>query len=473
MRNMFIFLGFLILLVSCSIDPVTGKRTFNLIPEEQELEMGRTYDPQISAMYGVYDHPALQKYVAGLVTRLGKVSHRKQIPFKGKVMDSPVVNAFAIPGGYVYVTRGILAYLEDEAALAGVMGHEIGHVAARHSVEQMSKAQLMQLGLGIGAALSETFAQYAGIAQQGLGLLFLKFGRDDEREADKLGVEYATRIGYDTESMAAFFNVLDRMSSASGNSLPDFLSTHPNPRERVVKVEQLTKEWQKKIGKSNYKRNRKAYLKQINGLVFGNDPRQGYVENNVFYHPTLKFQFPVPAGWQTNNLPTQVQMIAADQKAVLIFKGNGTQTAEEAARVFTTNNKVTVSSQKNVRVNGRRAVEVNGTISGQQGALSILSYFIQDKKNVWQFLAYASSNDFPAFKATFLKTMRGFKTLNDPSKINRTPKRVHIKTLPRAMQWEAALSFYKVKDRALHQLLNSQAAQKGTLPKGYQLKVVY
>ncbi len=465
-----------ILLVSCSIDPVTGKRTLNLIPEEQEMAMGREYDPQISAMYGVYDNPGLQKYISGLVTRLGKVSHRKQIPFHGKVMDSPVVNAFAIPGGYVYITRGILAYLEDEAALAGVMGHEIGHVAARHSVEQMSKAQLVQLGLGLGAAFSETFAQYAGIAQQGLGLLFLKFGRDDEREADRLGVEYATKIGYDTHSMAAFFNVLDKMSAASGHSLPDFLSTHPNPRERVGAVEKLTSEWQKKAHKPSYRSNREAYLKHIDGLVYGNDPRQGFVENNMFYHPQLRFKFPVPAGWQVNNLPTQVQMMAAGQKAVMLFKGDGAHNPAEAARVFVTNYKVKETRQKKITVHGRQAVELSGVIAGQQGQnIAVLSFFIQDKKNVWQFLGYASAADFASFKGAFLKTMRGFSTLKDVSKLNRKPRRVHIKTVPRAMTLANALKFFKVPADRMeeHILLNSAAAKMGALKKGYRIKVIY
>ncbi len=474
MKNIIlIFIGFW-LLTSCSVDPVTGKRTFNLIPEEQEMAMGREYDPQISAMYGIYEDKALREYVAGIVERLGKVSHRSGIPYKARVMDSPVVNAFAIPGGYVYVTRGLLAYLEDEAALAGVMGHEIGHVAARHSVEQMSQAQLLQIGLGLGAALSETFARYAGIAQQGLGLLFLKFGRDDEREADRLGVEYATKIGYDTHSMAAFFTVLDRMSSANGPGLPDFLSTHPNPRERVAKVGRLTEEWEKKVNKPSYVKNREAYLNHIDGLVFGNDPRQGFVENNVFYHPGLKFQFPTPAGWKVNNLPTQVQMVAEKQAAAIIFKLDEAKTAATAADVFVQNNKLRVESRKSLKVHGAPAVELTGIVAGARDTVKVMSYFIRHKQAVYSFVGYSSPAGFHAYAPLFRKTMGGLRGLTDRDKLNRQPLRVHIRALPRAMTLTQALKYFKVPGDKMeeHFLLNASLKPGQKLKKGFRIKVV-
>ena len=152
-------------------------------------------------------------------------------------MDSPVINAFAVPGGYVYFTRGILAYLNSEAELAGVMGHELGHITARHSAKQMSKAQITQIGLGLGSIVSETFAQYAGLAAQGIGILFLKFSRDNEREADNLGVEYSSKAGYDAKEMSNFFVTLNRMHGSGGGSLPEFLSTHPNPDDRVGSIQ--------------------------------------------------------------------------------------------------------------------------------------------------------------------------------------------------------------------------------------------
>ncbi|MGH7452300.1 MAG: M48 family metalloprotease, partial [bacterium] len=192
------FAAFLIvglLFWACARDYVTGKRTLSLVSESQELAMGQEADPSIVAEYGVYDDANLAAFVDGVGQSMAKVSHRPTLKFTFRLMDTPVVNAFALPGGFVYFTRGILAHFNSEAELAGVMGHEIGHVTASHGREQMSKAQLATLGLGVGSILSEDFRQFSNVAQQGLGLIFLKFGRDNESESDLLGVEYSTRAG--------------------------------------------------------------------------------------------------------------------------------------------------------------------------------------------------------------------------------------------------------------------------------------
>ena len=253
---------------SCASDYVTGKRTFSLYSDADEIKMGRDADPQIVAEFGVYDDEALNAYVDGIGQRIVKVSHRPDLSYTFRVVDSPVINAFAVPGGYVYFTRGILAHFNSEDELAGVMGHEIGHIAARHSVEQMSKAQLVGGGLQIGAALSQTFQKYAGIAGAGVGLVFLKFGRDQESESDRLGVEYSTKLGYDSHKMADFFQTLASMREGSAQSLPSFLSTHPDPGDREVRVNELTDEW----------RNR------INYTPLNKDPKEDYF--------TLAYRFP-------------------------------------------------------------------------------------------------------------------------------------------------------------------------------------
>jgi predicted Zn-dependent protease len=173
---------------SCATNPVTQEREFMLLSQSDEIALGRQTDPRILQTYGRYEDPELAEYVGALGRKMGALSHRPELEYSFKVLDSPVVNAFAVPGGYVYLTRGILAYLNDEAELAGVIGHELGHIAARHSAKQYSRAQAAQLGLGLGSILSETFRQYAGLAQIGMSLLFLSFSRENERQADDLGV---------------------------------------------------------------------------------------------------------------------------------------------------------------------------------------------------------------------------------------------------------------------------------------------
>ena len=203
-----------------------------------------------------------------------KVSHRPDLPFQFRLLDSDVLNAFAVPGGYVYFTRGIMAYFNNEAQFAGVLGHEIGHVTARHSAQQYTKQMLSQVALVGGMIFSEKLRGMSEQAMQGMQLLFLKFSRDDETESDKLGVNYSSSIGYDAKEMADFFNTLGRASGGEEGRVPEFMSTHPDPGNRYVNVKNLAAEWQKQKGVTNLKVNRNEYLKMIDGLVYGEDPRQ-------------------------------------------------------------------------------------------------------------------------------------------------------------------------------------------------------
>jgi predicted Zn-dependent protease len=178
----------LVTVISCAVNPVTGRKQIMLMSEAQEVQLGLSYHPQVMATFGEYDNPALQAFVQQKGTEMGKVSHRPNLEYHVKVVDSPVVNAFAVPGGYIYLTRGIMANFNNEAEFIGVLAHEMGHIAARHSVSQQTKQQLGTLLLIGGMIASEKFAQYAEQAMQGMQLLFLSFSRDDERQADALGV---------------------------------------------------------------------------------------------------------------------------------------------------------------------------------------------------------------------------------------------------------------------------------------------
>ena len=311
--------GILLLGYSCAVNPVTGKKELMLMSEEQEKALGLQSDPSIIASFGLYQDDEIQAFVQEKGAQMGKISHRPSLDYQFRVLDSPVVNAFAVPGGFIYFTRGILAHFNNQAEFAGVLGHEIGHVTARHSASQQSKAMLAQVGLIAGMVVSEDFRNYAGAAQQGLQLLFLKYGRDDESQSDRLGVEYSTKIGYNAHEMADFFGTLNRLSEQAGQRIPTFMSTHPDPLDRYGKVHQEADKWQKKYNPNELKVNREGYLQMIDGLVYGEDPRQGFVENNVFYHPELKFQYPVPSGWQTQNSPQQVLHAPEGGKGIIFF----------------------------------------------------------------------------------------------------------------------------------------------------------
>lgn len=421
-----------IIMGSCAKNPVTGKNDFMLMSKEQEIAMGQQSDPEIKAFFGVYEDAKLQAFINEKGQQMAAVSHRPDLKYQFKVVDSPVVNAFAVPGGYVYFTRGIMAHFNNEAEFAGVLGHEIGHIAARHSAKQYSNATLAQIGLIAGSVISPEFAQVADLASTGVQLLFLKFGRDAESQSDKLGVEYSTKIGYDAREMAGFFSTLDRLSAQSGaEEVPTFLSTHPDPANREKKVAREAETWRRKTNASELDVNRENYLRMIDGIVYGDDPKQGFVEHNVFYHPVLRFQFPIPSQWIVQNTPQQVQMGARDGSALMMLTLAQGNSLEAAAQRILENYQLSLVDSKRETVNGLPAVAMIADQKQQQQEQGVrtLTYLIQFGQNIYAILGASSIANFNGYAQLFQNTMTGFRELNDAEKINRQPERVRVKTI--------------------------------------------
>lgn len=459
---------------SCARNPVTGKNDFMLMSESQEIAMGQQSDPEVSAFFGIYNDDNLQRFINAKGQEMASISHRKNLKFHFKVVDSPVVNAFAIPGGYVYFTRGIMAHFNNEAEFAGVLGHEIGHITARHSAKQYSRAMLAQVGIVAGTVISPEFAQYADIAQTGVGLLFLKFGRDAETESDKLGVEYSTRIGYDAQEMASFFETLDRLQRKSGGEeVPDFLSTHPNPADREKKVSKLASSWKKKLSAEQLKVSRNNYLKMIDGIVYGEDPRQGFVENGVFYHPELKFQFPIPAQWNFENTPQQVQMASKDGRAMMIMtlaEGGDLETAGNAVmKKF----QLTPVESRRETINGLPALMVVADQKQEQVTIRTLSTLIQYGGNTYVLIGVSERGDFNNHVNTFQSTMTRFAAVTDQEKLNRQPERVRIKTVQRNTSLVQAFQDLGVSSKRMEEFAILNGMQlKDQVEKGTLVKVI-
>jgi len=436
----FFLMGLLFWIPSCAINPVTGKQELMLLSERDEVNLGRETDIQVVKEYGIYEDPKLTAYLNDIFQRLGRVSHRPQLTYHFKIVDASVVNAFALPGGYVYFSRGILAALNSEAELAAVMGHEIGHIAARHSAQQYSKAQLAQVGLGVGAILTESMPILSSLAQLGVGMLFLRFSRDNERQADDLGVEYSSKVGYDARQMARFFETLERMNPGSDRSgLPGWFSTHPNPEDRVQVIRVRAKEWQEKLGLKDPKVDKESYLREIDGLVFGDDPRQGYVAENVFYHPLLRFQFPVPVRWKVNNRPSQVQIVSESQDALILFFMIVGTSSREAARDFVSKTNALVLKADAVLVNGLTSQRLISDIRTQRGILRVTSYFIEKDRKIFVFHGSTSIERFQNYGALFDHTMKQFKDLADPKRIDVKPDRIGIRATKTSDTLENAL----------------------------------
>jgi predicted Zn-dependent protease len=475
-----LFTATVLLVISCAVNPVTGKKQIMLMSEAQEIQLGLTYDPQVMATFGPYPDNTLQNFVQEKGVELGKISHRPNLEYHVKVVDSPVVNAFAVPGGYVYLTRGILAQLNNEAELIGVMGHEIGHIAARHTVSQQSKQQLAQLLLIGGMIASEKFAQYAQYALQGMQLLFLKFSRDDERQADALGVEYSTKVGYDAHKMADFFKVLKKMSLAeSEGGVPTFLSTHPDPGDRYNDVNASATEWQTKLNLTDYKVNQDSYLQLINGIIYGEDPRQGYVEGNIFYHPDLKFKFSFPTGWTLTNSPLQVTITPSDQKALILFTLASQKTLESAVDSTMAQYELSLQGSKRTTVNGLQAILTQAkqvTQDQSTGATStnmVLSCFISYNNLIYVFHGVTTEADFNSYANTFNSTMTTFARLTDASKLNVKPKKVQVVKVQRAGTLADAFSYYRVsQDKQAELALLNDLELTDQVPVGKLIKVI-
>jgi len=468
----FFMLALLYIPTGCAVNPVTGEHQLMLLSEEDEIRLGRESDSQVTSEYGVYEDAPLTAYLNGMGKKLAKLSHRPGLPYEFKILDTSVINAFAVPGGYVYFTRGILANLNSEAELAGIMGHELGHITARHSAHQYSQAQLAQLTLGSAMMLSQTLQVLAPLAQMGVSMLFLSYSRDNEREADDLGVAYSSQAGYDATRMALFFETLERMKPTSDKSgLPEWFSTHPDPEDRIGAVQREAIKWQKELGLKNFKVNRDTYLKEINGMVYGEDPREGFVDNNVFYHPLLRFQFPVPADWTLQNTRAMVQMTSGKKDAAIMFMLSSAKSPEQAARDFVQKNRARLMASDRKKINGLSAIRTVSKLKTNQGTLEIMSGYVQKGAKVYEFHGLAPEKVFRSYQPVFQNTMGGFKPLTNKRMLNKKPYRMQIAPAPATGTVEQALKALGASDRKLQAwaVMNGktldETVQAGTLMK--------
>lgn len=424
-----------------SRNPISGnKRAFGY-SWQQEIQMGRDADQQIVSLYGMYGDEALTQYVDSLGQALLRVSHLRRpgaeqewvdTEFFFRILDSPVINAFALPGGYIYVTRGLLAHLENEAQLAVVLGHEIGHVAGRHA----SKRAASQLGgnlLLIGAAVGGQ-ALFGGEAGQNIlnvggsatQLLFLSYGRNDERESDHIGVEYASMIGYNASQATAFFRTLKRLGEQTESNIPSFLSTHPDPGEREQTILRISDEWS-----SQYQTDRIAreyYLSRVDHIIFGQNPRNGFIQDRRFYHPEMAFEFPVPDGYTLINQANQLVMIAEDERAAVSLEIDQEHTtAEAASEAFLAQDGVTLVERGLGTVNNLSARYVVADVQNSAGqTLRLRAHFIDFDGAIFRFLGLAPRDLFDNYDPQFQRTMRGFKRLTDAQILNVQPARVTL-----------------------------------------------
>ncbi len=416
----------------CATNPVSGKQELALVSESQEIAMGKQGSADAIAQVGLVNDNALQAYVAGIGRTLAARTERPQLAWEFHVIDDAAVNAFAMPGGFIFVTRGLLTHMTNEAELATVMGHEAGHVAARHSVQQMSRSQLATLGLGLGSALSPTFAKYGQIASAGVGLLFLKYSRDDETQADQLGFRYALADGYDTREMISMFTMLERDAALSGGGkLPEWQSTHPDPGNRIKDAQAMVARSGRSM--SGLKVAGDAFLRRLEGMAYGENPRNGFFQGTLFLQPDLKFVLQFPSGWKTQNASDAVTGVSDSQDAMIELRG-AKGTAADAAKAFLAQQGVTPGTQGTATIHGNRAVGGEFSATTSDGtAIRGIATFIEYAGATWGITSYTTAAKFASYSGVFQRTVDSFDRLNDPTALAVQPMRITIVAAPRAM----------------------------------------
>ena len=323
------------LLAGCATvtNPVSGQGELTVMDERSEIAEGRKAHEEVLKEYGAYPNPGLQAYVNEIGQRLARQSHRSNLAWHFTVLDSPEINAFALPGGYVYITRGLMAYLESEADLAGVIGHEIGHVTARHGAQRATRQQTAGLG-GLAATILGAVLESRGVSgatdlagslSQGVAAGYIaSYSREQELQADKLGAEYLARVNYDPKNMVDVIRVLKSQEQfaadtarAEGRNPPaqaGWLASHPSNDKRLQDIVQIAGQYKGRYGDEG----RARYLKAIDGMTFGESRAQGVTRGRHFYHEPLGIALTAPEGWSIKNTPEVVALINATGDAGLL-----------------------------------------------------------------------------------------------------------------------------------------------------------
>jgi predicted Zn-dependent protease len=325
LSRLFILPLILSVVSGCAVNPVTGQQDIVLMSEQDEISLGRKTNQQVLQQYAIYDNPDLQAYVQSVGQKLAAKSHRNDLVYRFTVLDSKEVNAFALPGGYIYITRGLMSYLNSEAELAAVLGHEIGHVTARHSVRQYSAAQLANIGATLGAIFIPGMNAAGNQLVQFFGTALLRgYGREHELEADQLGAEYLARVDYEPQAMLDVIRVLKnqetfelKAAKAEGrdaNIYHGLFSTHP---DNDTRLQEVVAHAEKYLDRSLAYTGREVFLQKTNGMIFGDSPREGILRGQNFYHDDLGFTLQLPGNWTVSNQPQQLIITAPGGAAIM------------------------------------------------------------------------------------------------------------------------------------------------------------
>jgi predicted Zn-dependent protease len=332
--------------------------------------------------------------------------------------------------------------MNSEAELASVLGHEIGHVTARHSASQMSKQQLASMGLGVASVISPTAAQFAGVAEQGLGLLMLKYGRDDETQADKLGYRYMTKTSWDPREAVKMFQMLQRTGGGDKEGRPpSWMSTHPDPGDRAQRASARLKELAN-TNLDSMRRNREAFMRAIDGLSYGEDPRDGFFRGSTFYHPGLALQLTFPEGWQTANQPQVLAAREPEGKALVQVTAAKGASPDEALKSFFSNQGFANVQEVQVQTSATPARSAVFDAQAQQGVVQGVTTVLTLKGRMFQVLSVGGQGSLQAVGGIHRQVIASFKEVTDPAILNIRAPQVKVVQLQKAMTAEEFYAQY-------------------------------
>jgi predicted Zn-dependent protease len=414
---------------ACAKNPATGKPQLVLVPRKEEIALGKQAAEEVTDTIGAYPDRELNAYVASIGGQMAAMSERPHLPWQFQVVDDPAVNAFALPGGYVFVTRGLLAHLDNEAQLASVIGHEIGHVTGKHAVSRLGKAQVVALGFGLGTILSGQVARFRQLGELGVGLLFAKFSRDDEIEADDLGLRYTRATGYEVDEMPEVLSTLDRVSKAGdgGGRLPEWLSTHPSPGRRADRVRARIAARPVQVGGDV---DRDEYLRAIDGMVVGIDPRHGYFVGEALVHPALGFTMMFPRGWRTANLTRAVVALSPAKDAAIELTVSRLPDPDRAAAAFVRRSGLRARGRPVVKAPGLPSTSVEFSAATEAGELAGLATFVGVGDRTLEVLMFTPAASLRAYAPVFVAAPRSIARMTDPRILGAQPARLRVEPAP-------------------------------------------
>jgi len=462
------------LLGSCAVNPVTGKQDFVMISENQEIQMGREYNAEILKQYPIYQDQSLQEYVQSIGESLALKSHRPELVYRFTVLDSPDINAFALPGGYIYINRGLMSYLSSEEELAAVLGHEIGHVTARHSVRQYSQAQLMGI---LSTAVEINSGRTAGnLANLASGALLSGYGRDMELEADDLGAQYIYQEGYSPQGMYEVLSVLKdqeiyskKIAEQRGQeprSYHGVFASHPSNDLRLQEVLD-------NVGSSfqmGEKKEKDTYLQKIEGMVFGDSEQSGIRRGRDFYHGPLNLYMSSPENWEIINNPNSLIFSSPFGEAVLqmtLEDLNFKESPESYMRRFASD---TYEDQKLI-VNGYEGFTARAYRSGRSTRMAV----VFKNNQVYQFIGYTKNEsiDLSRFDQDFLGIINSFRDLQQNEMHLSKPLRLRNYKVKKGDNYKSLASLSSINVNAEDQLrlINGDYPNKA-LEVGRTIKIV-